>query len=139
MLKAIEDKFPDTVLITYRTYPLTQIHKHAYQASLAVEAAGKQGKFREMMDLLYERQAKWSVVNSTDRAFRNYAKRLGLDVEQFLGDMASEEVKNRVEQDIERGKYIKLTGTPSIFVDGEPLEFSRFPELEVIIRKKLNL
>lgn len=138
-LKAIEDKFPDTVSITFRSYPLTQVHKHAYQAALAVEAAGKQGKYREMMDRLYERQAKWSAVNSTDRAFRNYAKRIGLDVEQFVNDIAGDEVKSRVDLDLERGKYLQITGTPSIIVDGEQLSYPEFSNLEKIIRKKLNL
>lgn len=138
-LSAIAAKYPDTVLIIFRNYPLMQIHKHAYAAAHAVEAAGKQGKAFEMMDRLYERQSRWSAVGSTDRAFRNYAKKIGLDLEMFAADLESEDVKSRIDLDIARGRSLKLSGTPSIFLDGELLTFLEVGALEETIEKRLKL
>jgi protein-disulfide isomerase len=134
-LKAVEEKYPDTVLVTYRNYPLMQIHKHAFEAAAAVESAGRQGKVFEMMDLLYGRQAKWSNLDSTTRTFRTYAKKIGLDLDVFASDLESEDVKSRIELDIARGNSLKISGTPTVCLNGKIISLSEYPDLEEFIKK----
>ena len=62
ILKDIEREYGDRLRVVFRQYPLSQIHKHAYDAARAAEAAGVQGKFWEMHDLLYEKQSEWTVA-----------------------------------------------------------------------------
>jgi protein-disulfide isomerase len=134
-LRAIRKKYPRQVQIVYRHYPLTQIHKHAYSAALAVEAAGKQGRFAEMMGILYRNQNKWANFTSTKRTFRNYAKRIGLNIRRFNRDLKSEEVGSRVEADLRRAQSLNLTSTPSIFLNGKLLTFTEQEQLEEMVAK----
>jgi protein-disulfide isomerase len=61
----------------FRNLPLTSIHQNAFAGARAAEAAGLQGKYFEMHDLLYQNQSSWSESNSPINAFQGYAKTLG--------------------------------------------------------------
>ena len=137
-LRAVHNKYPRKVQIIYRSYPLTMIHKHAQAAALAVEAAGKQGRFAEMMGILYRNQSKWANFNSTTRTFRNYAKRIGLNIRRFNRDIKSEQVSSRVEADHKRALSLNLTSTPSIFLNGKLLTFAEQGQLEEMVAKALD-
>lgn len=137
-LKAIRTKYPRKVRIVFRHYPLTQIHDHAYAAARAVEAAGKQGRFAEMMDVLYRNQFRWARLTSPTRAFRNYAKRIGLNIRRFNRDLKSEWVKSRVDADVERARYLKLTSTPTVYLNGKPLSSRELDQLEEMVAKALD-
>ncbi len=60
-LDDVLEKYPNDVLVVFRIFPLVMLHKRATAAAKAVEAAGLQGKFREMMRLIYKNQGKWSL------------------------------------------------------------------------------
>lgn len=60
VVEQLEENYGDRVRFVFRHFPLISIHKNAYAASVATEAAGAQGKFWEMHDLLFERQSEWS-------------------------------------------------------------------------------
>lgn len=64
-----------------------QIHSNA---QLAAQAAGRQGKFWEMHDILFEKQNEWSNAKKPEEVFIRYAKTLGLDTEQFKNDLSSD-------------------------------------------------
>src|ERR1043166_4115404 len=88
--------------VIFREFPLP-MHAHARDAAYAAEAAGRQGRFWELHDLLFREQAVWS--NSTDaRAlFNAYAGMLQLDLGRFKQDIDNPDVQRQVESDQKRG------------------------------------
>ena len=119
-LKTLEKEYGDEVRFVFRQFPL-QMHKHAFVAAHAAEAAGLQGHFWEMHDMLYQNQLSWSVAEDARPVFLQYARMLNLDVDRFTRDMDSQEVAARVEADIARGKSIGVEGTPTVFINGRQL------------------
>lgn len=92
-------------------------------AALAVEAAGRQGKYWEMHDALFENQASWGEQQRPDPAlFEKYAQQIDRYAERFRSDVKDKSVRDRVERDIASGKALGNTGTPSFFLNGEKLE-----------------
>ena len=98
----------------FRHFPLTEIHPHALAASAAAEAAGLQGHFWEMHDLLFQRQ---KALEDDD--LRGYARELGLDPERFETDRHGDLVLARIVRDVESGLASgEVQGTPTLFIDG---------------------
>jgi protein-disulfide isomerase len=122
VMKQLVVEFGSQVAFAYRHFPLTEIHANAEFAARAAEAAGKQGKFWEMHDLLFEKQDEWAKVANIEPMFESYASLLGISVEQFKTDFNSKEVINFVKT--ERASAIKLglQGTPSFFVNGKQIQ-----------------
>src|SRR5215467_1043041 len=60
ILKTLKSEYGGRIQLNFHHFPLTQIHNHALEASYAAAAAGLQGKFWEMHDLLYQNQSVWS-------------------------------------------------------------------------------
>ncbi len=123
ILKELEAEMGDTVRIVIRHYPLVQIHKNALPSARAAEAAGRQGKFWEMYDVLFANQAEWSGAQDPMMSiFPAYAGRIGLNVEQFRKDMSDATLDDKITVDRGTGNELKITGTPSFFLNGEKLE-----------------
>lgn len=116
------------VTFVYRHFPLKQTHQYAQEAAYAAEAAGKQGKFFEMHDLLFETQDTWSSEGNSKGYFEKLAKQLKLNVEKFKTDMNSPEVKQQVESDYQKGQASYVNATPTFFLDGEKLNPRSFDE-----------
>src|SRR5205814_9783808 len=100
--------------IVFRHLPLNS-HPHAREAALASEAAGLQGRFWEMHDLLYQEQKAWSESRDARSLFSAYAKRLGLNIDRFNKDSESDEAKLRVRLDQEQSARLQVTSTPTLF------------------------
>lgn len=113
ILKRLLREHEGQVKLAFVHYPLTEAHPHAMPAARAAVAAGNQGKFWEMHDLLFENQGALS-----DEDLERYAERVGLDLERFRRDVRSEETRRRIEQDKELGRRLGVTGTPTFFVNG---------------------
>jgi protein-disulfide isomerase len=101
------------VRLVYRHFPLTQIHPRSQQAAEAAEAAGAQGRFWEMHDLLFEHQDRLGI-----RDLLGYAAALGLDVSEFAGALESHVHAPRVREDFLSGVRSGVNGTPTFFVNG---------------------
>ena len=112
----LEHDYHPRLRIIFHNLPLAN-HEHAREAALAAEAAGMQGRFWEMHDLLYRGQSVWSIAPDVRPMFNIYAGRLGLNVDRFNQDMESEEVKARVALDEKRAAAIGAKKTPTIFVN----------------------
>ena len=121
IMKNVQSAYGNRIKFVYRHYPLSQLHKNAYDASLAAEAAGQQNRFWDMQNQLFTNQQAWS--NSTDvrPIFTDYAQKMGLDVPKFQSDMLALATKLRVDEDIKRGNALSLNSTPSIFINGRVL------------------
>ena len=120
IVKQIEANYGSKVRIAFRNYPLTQIHQNAQISAQAAEAAGLQGKYWEMHELLYAKQREWeSVPNDQVVAshFDVYARQLGLDVARFNTDIASQAIKDRIARDVKTGYEAKIDHTPTFFLN----------------------
>jgi len=118
-LKKIESEFGDRLRVIFRERPLVPPHEHALIAAQAAEAAGLQGRFWEMHDQLYENQKAWSEARDLVPILVDYAKQIGLDPDRFMKDLNGEDVAKRIFQDGKRAHALKVTGTPTFYVNGK--------------------
>lgn len=114
----LEQEYGARLRVIFRQFPLA-MHAHAVDAALAAEAAGLQGHFWEMHDMLYQYQSVWSKASDPKRFFGAYAGSLGLDVERFKEDSNSNEVRTRVVTEGEDGVTRGVKNTPTIFINGK--------------------
>ncbi|HEU0172774.1 MAG TPA: thioredoxin domain-containing protein [Blastocatellia bacterium] len=118
ILKTLKSEYGDRIQIAFHQFPLTQLHSHALEAAYAASAAGLQGKFWQMHDLLYETQSAWSQVGDFRPVLINYAHQLGLDVPRFTRDMDGLQVMTLVEEDTQRANAAGVNSTPTVFING---------------------
>lgn len=129
VIKQLLAKYPQQVRLVFRHYPLATIHRHARESARAAEAAGAQGRFWEMADLLYEKQAEWSKAEQARPFFVQYAQSLGLDTARFQRDIDDTAVAMRVVNDERRALSRRLGGTPTFIVNGRELKFEESSDL----------
>ncbi len=113
VLRQLVDESDGRVRLVFRHFPMAGNHPHALTAALAAEAAGAQGAFWPMHDLLFARQDRLS-----DDALRGYAEELGLDGSRVVGE-AAQEFAAKVAADFEAGLEDEVAGTPTVVVDGQ--------------------
>ena len=111
--KSLQRQFGDDLCLVFRNFPLSQVHPLAGMAAQAAEAAGVQGKFWEMHDLLYEHQEALEFDDLT-----SYAEELGLDLEKFNKDIQEGSVVEKIAQDVRSGIRSGVNGTPTFFLNG---------------------
>lgn len=119
--KKVVDTYKNDIQFRFLHFPLESIHPNARAASRAAEAAGLQGKFFEMHDLLYTNQSAWSSLSDPFTVFSSYASQLGLDVAKFKTDFASEVVNSTINADLKDGNGKGVTGTPTYYLNGTKL------------------
>lgn len=124
IVKQLAQDFDGKIAIVYRHFPLQQ-HTHAKLAAYASEAAGKQGKFWEMHDMIFETQKEWSSLNDARDTFIGYAEKLGLAPAQFVADIDSNEIAEKVDAQYKSGMRAKVNGTPTFYLNGEKLDTPR--------------
>lgn len=109
-----------SISLVYRYFPLVSIHPNATAAAEAAQAAALQGKFWEFHDALFTRQSAWSELPAPDAAaaFEAIAGEVGLDVARWRADTASSAVADVVASDRRSAEELRLSGTPTIFIDG---------------------
>ena len=104
----------------FRNLPLVAIHQNAFAAARAAEAAGLQNKYWQMHDLLYQNQNDWTNSSNPFGIFQNYAKQIGLNVNQFNNDYSSGKVNDAINADVaEFKKTGKEQATPTFFLNGQ--------------------
>lgn len=113
-VKALQQRLGNKARFVFRNFPLTQIHKYARAAAIASEAAGAQGKFWEMHDILFENQDKL-----TDKDLFRYAEKIGLDMNKFRNDFENQTFASKVDRDFEGGIRSGVNNTPSFYVNGQ--------------------
>lgn len=104
---------PGDVRYVWRHLPLTDVHPHAQYAAEAAEAAGRQGAFWEMHDLLFERQ---DALTPGDLG--RYAAELGLDTKKFAADLRNHVGAARIAKDLDSADLSSVSGTPTFFING---------------------
>lgn len=121
MVKKIKEKFGDQVTLKLKFYPLNS-HQYAALAARAAQAAKNQGKFLEMHNLLFENQKQWSVSGNPASNFVNYARDIGLDIEQFKDELNAGETQKIVMEEKQEGRRAGVNATPTFFIEGDKLD-----------------
>jgi protein-disulfide isomerase len=142
-VKAIKVKYEDDLAFVFRNFPLTSLHPNALAAATAAEAAGKQNKFWQMHDKLYENQQMWETasIESRTTTFEGYAKEIGLNMEQYKKDLTSEEVSKKINRDRALANKIGASGTPTFVLNGKKLDGNAWQDpkkFEKMITDEIN-
>lgn len=131
-LDTLKTKYGRDVRFVFKHFPLT-FHTNARAAAIAAEAAGEQGKFWEMHDLLFD-----NMRDLSDKNYVKWARELKLDVKQFKKDVANPDIGKRVDDMKADGESLRLMGTPTFFVNGRLVEGGNSaPEFEKLIDEEL--
>jgi protein-disulfide isomerase len=127
VIQGMLEQYGDRLRFEYKHFPLPQrIHPFAFQAAMAAEAAGQQGKFFEFHDLVYSNQEKWSAAAVPTSFFIQYANDLGLDLDLFKSHMKSSKLRERIQADYAEGEALGITGTPTFFLNGQKMEIESY-------------
>jgi protein-disulfide isomerase len=111
-IEQLRKDYGDDLRVVFKHNPLP-MHNRAMAAAQAAEAAGKQGKFWEMHDILFANQREL-----TDENFEKWAKEIGLDVAKFKKDMEDPVLKKKITDDQQLGNRLGARGTPAFFING---------------------
>lgn len=114
VVKRVQSALGNQLRFVFRNFPLAEAHPHARLAAQAAEAAGAQGRFWEMHDMLFENQ---SALEPADIV--GYAQSVGLDLKRFEQDMEAGTYAKKVRDDFRSGVRSGVNGTPTFFVNGE--------------------
>lgn len=137
LVREVLSSYPEDVRLVYRHFPLVQIHRLALPSAKVSEAAQNQGKFWEMHDLLFDRQDMWVKSTSTENTFLAYAEELGLNKEQFTRDLGSDEVQEKVSNDMSSGTASGVNSTPSFYLNGKKITPRSIEEFKSLIDTEL--
>ena len=139
VVKRLSEEFGNEVRFVNRYFPLPG-HKNSMTSALAAEAAGRQGKYWEMHNIVFENQRDWGEKQAPDpKIFENYARQIGLDMDQYGKDIASQELKDCIERDRRSGQKLNLQGTPSFFLNGEKIENPRgYEDFKALIESAIS-
>jgi len=118
IMDEIKNAYGSRINFVYRNFPLKiPAHDKTYEASVAAEAAGMQGKFFEMARELYANQKEWTANPNYKALWKSYAEKIGLNIDQWQNDAAGLPAKQRVDLDLKRGDGIGINSTPTVFVN----------------------
>jgi protein-disulfide isomerase len=133
-LKQLESRYEGKIRFAWKHLPLTSIHVYAMDASIAAEAAKRQGKFWEYHDKLFANQQ-----NLGSDMLTRYAQDVGLDVDRFERDRSDPELKKRIEADMKEAAALAVSSTPTFFINGRPVVGAMpFETFASIIEEELN-
>ena len=134
LVEQLRKDYDGRVEFVIRYFPI-ESHANAMNAAVAVEAAARQGQLEQMYSRMYETQAEWGEQSeSMAMLFRQFAEGLDLDLARYDSDVASAEVRARVEKDRQDGLALGVQGTPTFFLDGQMIQ----PSSEEGLRQLLD-
>ncbi len=131
-LKQVLEAYPNDVKLVFKDFPLS-FHKHAKNAAKAAHAAGEQEKYWEMHDLIFENYNKLD-----ENKFKEFAEKLNLNVEKFVADYNSNKYDNQIQQDINTGRSVGVSGTPTLFINGKKMRSRSFEDFKKVIEGYLK-
>ena len=136
-VKKIMDANPGKIKLVLRYAPF---HDGADNFVKIIEAAGKQGKYWETLDLMFKTQGIWANHGHWQpEKLWDLLPRAGVDVEQIRKDMHSPEIAKIIEQDMADVRALNVQKTPGYFVNGKPLQTFGYQQLYNLIQTELNL
>jgi len=124
-VKELTNEYKDKLVFIFRNLPLTSLHPNARAGAAAAEAAGLQGKYWEMHDMLYDEQDTWSTATADKRTsyFVTYATSIGVkDINKFKADMDGKAVASKINFDLSLANKIGADATPTILLNGKDIK-----------------
>lgn len=118
VVEQLRQAYKGQITFVFRNFPLVTAHPNAMKAAEAAEAAGAQGKFFEMYNLLYTNQEKWGESKNALSYFLDYAKQLKLDVNKFKDDVNNNKYEKKIQKDMSDGSAVGVNATPTFFING---------------------
>ncbi len=144
-VKNILKEYDGKVKLVVRYMPL---HKNSMLAATYTEAAGEQGKYWQMQEILFQRQPEWGTRHGPQDAaspqpdaktlFEKYAMELGLDIEKINSAVKENRYHAKLERDKKDGQSLGVTRTPTFFVNGRQLARLGEAELKSLINQELG-
>lgn len=136
IVKQIMKEYDGRLKLVVRYFPL---HGNSVLAAVATEAAGEQGKYWEMQELLFNQQTDWGEKQTPQtELFTAYAKQLGLDTTKFAASLQNMTYTEKVKRDYNDATALGLRGTPSFFVNGQAVDGLSYQSLKTLIDKALQ-
>lgn len=133
-LKVILPYFGPQLRFVFRHFPLREVHPHAELAAEAAEAAGAQGKFWPMYELLFTNQQ-----HLKEKHLLDYAGQIGLDLPRYQNEMKDHVYLQRVQENMQGGRHLGVRSTPAFYVNGLLIDVSfGFQPLHEAIDKVLR-
>jgi protein-disulfide isomerase len=130
VVKAIQQEMGADLQFVFRQFPLSTLHPMAESAAEAAEAAGAQGKFWDLHDMIYENQDRLDIPS-----LLAFAAAIRLDVERFVGELERGVHTEKVREDLLSGVRSGVHGTPTFFINGRRYEGSwAFPNLLGVLK-----
>jgi len=131
-IERLREEYPDSVRVVFKHFPLS-FHKRAINAHRAALAAGEQGKFWEMHDLIFENPRALDAD-----AMKRHARSLGLDEARFEQSFASKRLAERIDRDVAEGRAAGVRGTPAFFINGRLLSGAQpFDRFKAMVEEEL--
>ena len=126
IMNEIKSTYGSRIRFIYRDFPLDiPAHDKSYEASVAAEAAGMQGKFWDMQNILFTNQKAWTADPNYKQIWKDYATKIALDVPKWENDMAGIGAKTRVDEDKKRGIALGVHSTPTVFLNNVEVPFAQ--------------
>ena len=109
----------------FRDFPIQSIHPNALPASVAAECANEQDKFKEMHDVLFEKQNEWNKLETAEALslFSQYAINMQLDQDTFESCLSSGKYIEEIKNDLDDGRDYGVSGTPGFFVGNDEIGY----------------
>lgn len=138
LAKQLEEEYVKSgkILFEYKHFPLPQHEPGATWAANAAECAADQGRFWDMHDYLFQEQGKQGPNTFTQARLRNMAEELGLNTGQFNQCLSSQEHAQKIRDDVAEARQLFVNATPTIFVNGQRVDFS-YPAIKAVIDAEL--
>lgn len=136
LVKRVLAEYEGRIRLVVRYMPL---HGNSVYAATALEAAGAQGRFWDMLDVLFQNQREWGDHRAPKpELIPQFAARIGLDMKAFQRSMEDPAHKIKIARDLSDGKAVGVTGTPTFFVNGRLLEPLGYDSLKSLINQELS-
>ncbi|HKK46119.1 MAG TPA: thioredoxin domain-containing protein [Balneolaceae bacterium] len=120
-VKKLMKNYGDQINLKLHFYPLTS-HQYGALAARAAQSAKNQGKFHEMHDMLFENQDRWAHSGNPTPIFINYARKLGLNIQEFKNDLNAAKTQKTVMESKQEGIRRGVHSTPTFFIEGDMLQ-----------------
>ncbi len=133
LMNQVLQLYPKEVKLVYKEFPLAEIHANAVNAAKAALAAGRQGKFWEMHDAIYQNQDELGMDK-----LKEYAQKVGIDVLRWEQDFNSPEVQQQLSREADEGRAAGVDSTPSFFVNGRRITQGTTEEFKGLIQEALK-
>src|ERR1035437_2297651 len=118
ILNKIKSIYGSRIKFIFRNFPW-EMHDKSYDAATAAEAAGMQGKFWDMQNMLFTNQRAWTADPNYKQIWKDYAQKIGLNINKWEEDVAGTGAKLRVDDYKKLGKAICVAVTPSLYMNGQ--------------------